>query len=110
MVAIVERHVDLAVSDAGEEQTLAVAGSSRTTLIGAPPGSPVHDLRPRRAAVVRAVDVRAHVVEAKRVDRRVGRVIVEAAGVHNGHLGIHGTQLSGGVTSVQVSPPPSLVV
>jgi len=38
------------------------------------------------AAVVRAIDVRAHVVEAQRVDRGVGGLRVEVSGVDDRHL------------------------
>src|SRR5205085_12237163 len=49
-------------------------------------GQAAHDLRPRPAAVVRAVDVRAQVVEAEAVDGGVGRLRVEVAGVDDGDL------------------------
>jgi len=38
------------------------------------------------AAVVGAVDVRVHVVEPERVDRRVGRQRIEPAGIDGEHF------------------------
>ena len=42
---------------------------------------PLHDFRPGLAGVVRAVNMRAQIVEPERVDRRIGGVRIEVAGV-----------------------------
>ena len=84
MLAIIERHVDLALG-AGEQQTFALRilahGIDRRAV-----GNAVGDRGPGPAAVVRAVDVRPHVVEPQRVDRGVGGLRVEVAGVDDRHL------------------------
>ena len=70
---------------AGEQQALAlrILAHGVHRLAGR---NACHDLRPGLAAVVRAVDVRAHVVEAERVDRRVGGQRVEPSRVDDRHL------------------------
>ena len=65
-------------------------------------GNAADDLRPRLAAVVRAEDVRAQIVEAKRVDRGVGRRASNRPASMIETL-LHGP-IAGGVTSVHVTP------
>ena len=83
--AIVERYVDGTLG-AGKQQALALGifahGVDRLAVRNA-----VDDLGPGLAAVVRAEDVRPQVVEAQRVDCRVGGQRSEASGVHDRHLG-----------------------
>ena len=84
VVAIVERHVDLRLGS-GEEQPLALRILAHDADRRAA-GNAVDDLLPRLAAVVRAVDVRVHVVEPQRVHRRIRRERIEAAGIDREHL------------------------
>ena len=84
VIAIVERDVDLRFG-AGEEQSLALRILAHDADRRAA-GNAGDDLLPRLAAVVGAVDVRVHVVEAQRVDRRVGGQRIEAARIDGEHL------------------------
>ena len=73
------------VSDPGEEQPAALRIFAHDVDRRAV-GNAVRDLRPRLAAVVRAVDVRPEVVEPNRVDRGVRGLRVEAPGVDDRDL------------------------
>ena len=79
-------------------------GSSRTTLMIAAVGNAAGDVRPGLAAVARAVDVRPQVVEADRVDRRVGGVARRSA-TRPSATPSPTASSAGGVTSFQVLPP-----
>ena len=57
-------------------------GSSRIEFVTAPPRDAVVDLGPRLAAIVRAPEVRIHVVQAQRVGRGIRGLRVEVAGIH----------------------------
>jgi hypothetical protein len=84
VLPIVERDEDFALG-AGEEQSLALRilthGVDRRA-----GGDAVGDRRPGLAAVMRAEDVRAHVVEPQRVDRGVRGLRVEVSRVDDRHL------------------------
>ena len=84
VVPIVERHVDLRLR-AGEEQSLALRILAHHADRRAARDA-VDDFLPRLAAVMRAVDVRVHVVEPQRVHCRVGRQRIEAARIDDEHL------------------------
>ena len=84
VIAVVERHVDLRLR-AGEQQTFALGILAHHADRRAARDA-IDDLRPRLAAIMRAVDVRVHVVEAQRVDRRVRGQRVEPAGIDDEHL------------------------
>ena len=79
-----KRDVDLALG-AGEQQALRLRILAHHVDRRAV-GNAVDDLGPRLAAVVRAENVRAHVVEAQRVDGGVGGERVEVAGVEDRDL------------------------
>ena len=103
VVAVVERHVDVRFG-AREEQPLLLDvfpdGAERRA-----GGDAVHDLRPRRAAVVRAEEMRVLVVDAQRVDRRVGRERIEAPGLHHEDLPVGADLFRRHVLPVQSSVP-----
>ena len=49
-------------------------------------GNAVRDLRPVRSAIFGAIDVRTKIVEPKRIDGRIGRVLIEVACVNDRNL------------------------
>src|SRR6202158_2243376 len=84
IVSIVEGNIDRAFR-AGEEQTLA-----RRTCAHSVAGAAIRnifcDSRPRLAEIVRAVNVRAQIVEPERIDRRVRRARIEVRSFDNGNF------------------------
>src|SRR5215831_3846850 len=81
MVAIIERHIDSALS-AGEEQSFAfrVFADSIGVFVSR---NAAGDFGPVRAAVVRAIDMRSQIIEPQSVDGRIGSVLIEMTGLEN---------------------------
>src|SRR5580658_5360672 len=80
MIAVVEGNIDLRLS-ARIEQSLALWIFANGTGCRARANAVV-DFGPRFAAVMRAEQVRTHIVETHRVNGRVGSLRVKVAGVH----------------------------
>ncbi len=80
VVAVIEGNPDLGIGGSVQQTLLARILANR--IGGRAARDAVHDLGPSLAAVVRAPQVRIHVVQAQRISSGVGRPGVEVAGVH----------------------------
>src|SRR5205085_3458463 len=79
VVAVVERDEDGALRAAKQQPSALVIFAHRVDRII---GQPSDDLRPRLAAVARAIDVRVHIIKAYAIDGDVSNVTIKMAGVN----------------------------
>src|SRR6185312_4238105 len=84
MLAIIERYVHFALAP-GIEQALSL-GIFANHIDGRSVGYAAHNLAPGLAAIMRAINMRAKIVQPERVDGCIGSVFVEVTSIDDRYL------------------------